>query len=387
MKRWSALLLALVFLISLAPIRANAAKPTAKSPGIAAAETLSQVTGIAISPLLGVGAVGAWRYFETPPAQRAGLSWYAQPWFWGPALFLVGLVFLKDTAGTAIPTALKKPFDVLEVFENKLSGLLATGAIVPLALDLFKDVSPAAGASLSDAGFAAINLAPVWGALMVPFALIAYAAVFLVSHTINILILISPFSTVDAALKGCRLFLLSTVAGTAFLSPTLGAVWAGLIILCCLPLAGWAFRLAVFGQIFAWDFLTLHRRRFVPRREANPVFLARRVGSVPRRTYGALRRNEDGNLWFSYRPWLVLPRRSVQLPPARHAIGRGLLHPGLLVIEGDSADDLLNLPPRFKTHENEFAEIYGICEVREVGLCAAWAWLKGLFGARRCEAT
>ncbi len=387
MKRLSALLLAGVFLLGLAPahlVAASTSAPTLapKPPGVAAAETLSQVTGIAISPLLGVGAVGAWRYYETPPAQRDGLSWYAQPWFWGPALLLVGLVFLKDTAGAALPTALKKPFDVVEVFENKLSGLIATGAIIPMAFDLFKNISPGAGASLGDAGFAAIDLAPLWGALMVPFVLIAYGAVFLVSHSINILILISPFSTVDAALKGFRLFLLSTVAGTSMASPKVGALWAALIILCCLPLSGWAFRLMVFGQVFAWDVLTQHRRRFKLHPTANPVFLARSVAGVPRRTYGMLHRDPMGQLTFTYRPWLVLPRRSLPLPVAQHAVGRGFLHPELLIVDGETAHDLLNLPPRYNTHEGEFAETYGIREVREIGLRAAWTWIKGWFGVR-----
>jgi hypothetical protein len=381
MQRLSAVFLAFILCLAVfaPPAQAATPPPLGKPPGIAAAETLSQVTGIAISPLLGVGAVGAWRYFETPAAQRHQLSWYAQPWFWGPALLLVGLCFIKDTAGTALPTALKKPFDVLEVFENKLSGLIATGAIVPMALDMFKQVAPDAQASLSGAGFAAIDLAPLWGALLVPFALLAYGVVFFVSHAINILILISPFSVVDAALKSFRLFLLSTVAGTSLLSPKLGAVWAGLIILACLPLAGWAFRLTIFGHVFAWDILTLRRRRFTPDPAANPVFLARSIGPAPRRTYGILRRDASGQLIFSYRPWLVLPARQVALPAAQLAVGRGLLHPELLIVEGDSTDDILNLPPRFKSHEAEFGQAYGVTDVRDVGLRAAWSWLRSLF--------
>ena len=383
MKRLPALLLAFALLVGLVAPPAQAATPevTSKAPGAAAAETLSQVTGIAISPLLGTAGIGAVRYFRTPEAERANLSWYAQPWFWGPALALVALVALKDSVGTALPTALKKPFDVAEVFENKLSGLVATGAIVPMALDMFKQVAPSHAASLSDAGLAAVDLSQFWGALMVPFALIAYAAVFLVSHSIHILILISPFTTVDAALKTFRIFLLSTVAGTSFASPTAGAIWSGLIILCCLPLAGWAFRLFIFGHVFAWDMLTLRRRRFSPDSTASAAFLARKVGGVPRRTYGFVRRSESGSIVFTWRPWLLLPARTTPLPEAKYAVGRGLFHPELLVVEGDDSHDILNLPPRFKGHEETFAQIHGIPEIRDVGLRAAWSWLKSLFAA------
>src|SRR6185295_9650190 len=128
-------------------------------PGIEAAQTLSMITGVAISPLLGVGAVGAWKYFETPEDKRANLVWYAQPWFWVPALLLVGLVFLKDSLGTAARTVLKRPLDVAETIENKISGLVATGAFVPLVVALMgRENVHVAG--LSSAGFAAIDFSP-----------------------------------------------------------------------------------------------------------------------------------------------------------------------------------------------------------------------------------
>ena len=350
-----------------------------KPPGVAAAETISQVTGIAISPLLGVGAVGAVKYFKTPEIQRARLSWYAQPWFWGPALFIVCLCFLKDALGPAIPTALKKPFDVVEVFENKLSGLIATGAIIPMALDMFRTIAPETEASLAGAGFAAIDLNQFWGVLMVPFALLAYGIVFIVSHAINILILISPFATVDAALKSFRLFLLTSIAGTSFLSPTVGAIWAVVIILCCVPFFGWAFRLAVYVHVLAWDLLTFARTRARVSADGTRAFLARKVSNVPRRTLGTLFRDASGNLVFRDRPFLVFPARTLPLPDARHAIGRGFLHPELLEVQGDVADDILDFPPRYNTHEDGLAAAHRVGEVRDIGLRAAWSWFTGLF--------
>ena len=379
MKRiLSGLILGLLLLGLFQSPRAEAAEK--RPPGIAAAETLSQVTGIAISPLLGVGAVGAYRYMQATPAQRPQLSWYAQPWFWAPALLIVGLCFLKDSLGTAVPTALKKPFDVLEVFENKLSGLIATGAIVPMALDMFKTFNPDTQASLAGAGLAAIDLSGFWGALMVPFALLVYGVVFIVSHAINILILISPFATVDAALKSFRLFLLTTVAGTSFLSPKLGAVWSMLIILCCLPLARWALRLAFFGHTFAWDLLTFARTRTKVKESAAWAFLARPIAGVPRRTHGKVQRDASGNLTFTYRRWMVLPARTITLPSDQHAIGRGFLHPELLEVNGDDADDILDFPPRYNTHEATLASAFALRDVRDVGIRAAFSWLKELVG-------
>ena len=110
-----------------------------KAPGAQFAESISTVTGVAISPLLGTSAYGAVHYYRTPIEKRHTLPWFAQPWFWGPALALVGLCFLKDTAGTALPTALKKPLDVAETVEHKVSGLIAAGAFVPFVAMLMQD--------------------------------------------------------------------------------------------------------------------------------------------------------------------------------------------------------------------------------------------------------
>jgi len=115
--------------------KATEKKPS--TPGVEAAKTLSTVTGVAISPLLGVGAVGAYEYYKTPAEKRAKLHWYAQPAFFIPALLIVLLVAAKDVMGTAAPTALKKPFDVAETVENKISGMVAAGTFVPFIVTIF----------------------------------------------------------------------------------------------------------------------------------------------------------------------------------------------------------------------------------------------------------
>jgi len=366
------------------PAKPAATPPvTGQLPGVAAAELVSQVTGMAISPALGVGAVGAWKYFHTPAEQRSRLSWWSQPWFWGPALILVLLVFVKDAAGPVLPKVLKKPCDVAELFENKFSALLVTGAIIPLVWSVFRSVNPSGSSAFAGTGLAAIDFTPLLGLLAVPIALMSYAAVFLVSHVIQVLILLSPFGIVDTALKSLRLLLLSTVAATSMASPTLGAIWSGMIILACLPLAGWAFRWLTIGHIFAWDITTFHRYRRVPAVTDNRAFLAVEVGKSPRRTYGTLARTEAGELVFRYRPWLVLSPVTVPLPAGRYAIGRGFFHPELLHLDAtpgeDKPLDILDFPPRYVGHEKLLGQAYEITDIREVGLRAMWAWLRDCF--------
>ena len=73
--------------------------------------------------------------------------------------------------------------------------------------------------------------------------------------------------------------------------------------------AGWAFRLTVFGSVFCWDFLTLRRHRFVPAENDNRMFAGPQLTGVPVRSYGRLQQRTEGGLEFVYRPWLVLKPR------------------------------------------------------------------------------
>ncbi|MBN8246944.1 MAG: hypothetical protein J0L84_05815 [Verrucomicrobia bacterium] len=387
MKRLGLLLLACVLLAApgvraASAVRNDTADEFKKQSalGMKAAESLSQVTGVAISPLMGMGALGAWKFYKATPAERGGLPWYAQPWFFGTALLIVGLCMAKDAVGPVVPSALKKPLDVLELFENKASAILATGVIVPIALELFEQMKPHTSAALDLAGghFAAANLAWLGGLIAVPVALFIFGVVWLVSHTVNVLILISPFATVDAALKSFRAAVLGSVTATGFLGERLGAAWSLIVVLVCVLLAPWAFRTVVFGTLFAWDLVTFRRRRFAPSGQGNWMFTSRPLGAAPTRTYGRMLRSDSGRLEFVWRPWLVFPARTERVPEGRYLVGRGFIHSEILRQDGERATDVFNLPPRCNGHEEALAQIYALDEVRPVGLRAAWAWLRGL---------
>jgi hypothetical protein len=239
---------------------------------------------------------------------------------------------------------------------------------------------------LSSLGFASVSVSGLVGnAIMVPVAMAAFFIVFLASNAIQILILISPFGQVDAALKVMRTALIGTVAGTsAFGSwsghPWIGAAWALIVILFCYLVAGWSFRLSHFGLIFVWDFFTGRKLRFKPDAKENKMFLSRKLDKVPARTYGKLSRNDKGELVLNYRPWLVLPQRTLVLPEGRYEAGRGVFYSEILRVEDDASRTVILLPPRYVGHEEELTKIYNLAGTRDVGLRAAWAWLKSLFG-------
>ena len=386
MKAFLRRITAFILLASLfAPPAFAAAKEDFKkdtSSGMVAAEKLTQITGIAISPLAGVGGVGAYKYWRAKKEDRPGLSWYAQPWFFLPALLVVGACVAKDAAGPVVPTSLKKPLDLIELFENKASGIIATGAVVPMALEIFEAVKPSGpSAALGFAGahFAAINLSWLGDIVMVPLALLVYAVVWLFSHTINVLILVSPFTTVDTALKSLRGAVLGSVVGLPAINEQAGLIWAGFIVLVSLLVAPWAFRTTVFGSIFAWDIVSRRKHWWTPKKDCVWAFSACKIGKAPHRAFGKVSRNERGELTFAWRPWLVFAPRTEVLPAANYVIGKGLIHSEILRVEGDDAPDVFNLPPRCNGHEDALATALSLKEVRPVGLRAFWDALKGLF--------
>jgi hypothetical protein len=204
------------------------------------------------------------------------------------------------------------------------------------------------------------------------------------------LILISPFSTVDAALKAGRLFVLALLAALSMVSPWIGALFSIGLIVVSYFIAGWSFRLMIFGTVYLWDLLTVRRRRFQPGAESNWMFTARQIGEAPVRTYGRLVHEPGKPLCFEFRPLLVMKRRNSVLPDGAWFVGRGLFYPELDRITGDTYTTMFILPPRYMTHEFAVARAYGCSTVRDVGvlkgLKAVWAWIRGFRGATRLDA-
>lgn len=404
MKRhasWIAILA--LFALVLAPLSAatapveTAAKPAAapaddKSPAAPYAKTLATVTGVAISPMLGTAALGVWQNVQAKtPEAKAALPWFAQWSFIVPALLLVGVVAAKDSLGAVVPPGLKKPLDVLETVENKASGLVAAGAVVPFTMSaLSKMIVGAAPAASGDvllhtgtAGVAvgAIDWSWLLNILTVPLGVAVFAIVWLASHAINALILLSPWGAIDAVLKGARTAVLALIPLTATLNPWISLALSAVLILIAYLVSGWAFRLTVFGAIFSWDFFTFRKNRHrVADKGDNKLFSSNTLTDqgVPMRTYGRLRHEpENGKIVFRYRPWLVLPEKSVDVKLGSGCVGKGLFFS--TIRDGDKTAFVL--PPRYRDHEEAVARAYALeGGVQDAGLLRAWGALKELFG-------
>ncbi len=364
-----------------------------KSPASPVAHAVSTVTGLAISPLLGTGAYGAYQWYEAKtPEAKAKLPWYAQTTFWLPALLLVGACAAKDSLGAVLPPGMKKPLDVLETVENKATGLVAAGAVVPFTMNsLSKMIADYHGAhtALHPTGLAtiaSIDWSWLLNILTIPLGIAIFAVVWMASHAINVLILLSPWGAIDAALKGARTALLGLITLTATLSPWISAALSLVVILVAWLVAGWAFRLTVFGSIFSWDFFTGRKRRFTPADRENKLFSGGTLTKegVPVRTYGRLvHQPENGKLLFVYKPWLILAERTVTVSLNAPSVGKGLFFS--TVRDGDRTSFIL--PPRYRGHEEAVVGIYKLSGgVQDAGLLKAWGSLKELFGGSAAKA-
>jgi hypothetical protein len=354
------------------------------------AEALAISTGVPISPLLGVSALGAARWLATPESQRPALVWFARPAFWGTGLFLAFLFAANTTLGALVP-GLKKPMDFVEQWENPASALLASPVVVIEVHRLL--AGPGGGATelvsaghlpLADAGLAAITavagLDAPWSALVAfgsaALALTVFFVVFVAFHAVQVLIALSPSTILDLLLRGFRLAILATSGMALAVHPYLGAAYGLLLLGAAALVSGWAFRLGVFGSVFAWDLLR-GRAPAAAELEEPLAFSGRGAAGVPVRSCGRIEAAENG--WrFRWRPWLILPARGVPLPRP-FALRRGALSPSIFLPDGLREPMLARLPPRFRGHESALAAALGSVELHDGrlvrGLRAAWSWL------------
>jgi hypothetical protein len=245
-------------------------------------------------------------------------------------------------------------------------------------------------------GFIDFGVHTPW--VSIPIAMVAFAVVWLSSHTLNVLIALSPFGIVDAGLKLAKLGLIGLVAGSTIVHPYAGAVVSLALILIGLLLAGWSFRLTLFGMLMGSDFLLNKRATTADLDSGVRGFLARRMEGVPVRTLVKWQRDPEGRPALSYRPWLVLPERRIGTPQSEMVLRKGLLNPSLAHrAESDApARSSLILLPRYRRLEEVIAQRFGCQEIVDGtllrGLKAVRQWLvemlsagKNLVESRRSE--
>lgn len=363
-------------------------------PGVGIAEGISEITGVAVSPLLGVSVIGAWTWWKTDAQLRGKLPWYCQPLVWGIGLGLIGLCLMKDILGAMVPAIAKKPLDWIELFEDKASALVASTAFVPLVAIAMSQVDRIHREAAS--GVAMLPMASIADSAMhtpwitVPVAVAAFLVVWLSSHAINVLIAFSPFGLVDTGLKLTKLGILAVVVGSATIHPWLGAAVALVLIAIGAMLAGWSLRLMIFGMLMGRDLILDHRAEASEAKEGAKAFLARRTSGVPARTRGVVVLDELGRPRFEWRTGFLGPKRSLPLEESSLVMCKGIVNPCLAAqrSEGNTRPrSLLVLLPRYRGVEEALAAHLGCREVIDNALVrgfrAAKQWFADVFNSER----
>jgi hypothetical protein len=306
---------------------------------------LATVTTTAISPLVGVCVTGVWHYYHTPRAQRDQLPLIQQPKFWIPIIVLLVLIFVKDTIGGFAPL-IKKPLDAAEVLFVNHAGLVLIAFPVVLnqvarvmgfqslrglfAYLLSGPVVYAATAQTSGVHHAFTVATAV---LYTVVGLVVTFVVWLVGHSFDVLVLISPFPFLDFLLKAIRNTIFAVLAITALISPHLGLLLCLGVIVFSFLIFGWALRTAVFGTAFALGLLRmlLFDVQDKPNLGDSVPAFSTRVRKVPRRTFGRLHTGQDGTLTFGYRRLLVGPEEKLLVGKASSfEVGQGIFFPSVI---------------------------------------------------------
>ena len=363
---------------------------------------IARTTGIALNPILCMSALGAYRYFSTDAASRATLPWHAQPLFWGSLSFVLFLLFLKDSGKLALPKVLMVPLDAAEtLIEKKSTALLALPLLFSLVyngeyeqlrqvslrlIDGLAPVSTALAAAGPDtagsAGFL-LTLAVVY---------ILFVLVWVVSHAINILILLSPFSWLDLFLATIRNLLAGTVLALG------NTIYGTVLALVTIAVSVWLFpralRLVVLGTVVAFDLVVY--RMFG--RKLGPLSPDRGIGAFTSCSMDRLRpnthvliRERHGRLVLTARPAIVGPGREM----ATMILARDCtLKPGLLsptIAWNDPAGQtgpeiqIFRLRPRYSLAPEQAAAALAMPLARDESLAdqlKGWfSWLASLLRA------
>ena len=376
--------------------------PAAVTRGELIAREASIFIGTALSPILGLVTMG-WIEFIAVKKQDIAVPWDASLWFVIPMTVLWVLIILKETIGQLL-VFIVKIFDGIDFFLHKIIVFVALASRLPRLLEVILgpgggEVSSADGLTfgltkaaslLPGAPFAAAHAA---ASVAVGFVcLMIFLVVWLAASTVETACLISPVPLVATTLRIGRFLVIGGLALATVINPYLGAAYAFLIVVVSYFVSGWSFRLTIYGMIIGFDTLTMkHRRMDLSSEEALRAFSTSRVKGAAGKSYGDLHMTADG-LVFSYRPWLVLARRNVVLSDdiSGWRVAKGSINP-LIVRPGKKEggfDEMFDLAPRYKTHEEETAEKLSFgAEIPDLTLgkkiSGAFGWLKSQFSRRK----
>ena len=323
------------------------ADKTAESRAGAITSGITQITGLAINPLLVLIVIGVLDWQSLPEGATPLL--HANPWFWGSLCALLAFSLGLRLLTPLIPGFGKLLKGVILV-EQKIMGLLTAGLLIPtIALTM-------ENTGLTSSDHAQVAVAGIFGTSgYVVAGLLIYSVVWVVSHVIDSLVLLSPFALIDATLLTMRGTLLAILGVAYWIHPAISAGIGCVLIVICFLIAGWCIRINILASTFAFDLLTLRCKWMRPNQWPIRVFITGKSGLAPTRTRGLLERDPDG-LRVRWRRFYWLTKRSTVLHRGSAKLVRGVVWSELYAESSPKVLVTLILPPRYFNHDQWITE-------------------------------
>ena len=339
-------------------------------------QSFSMITGLAVSPALGAGAMSAWRWWKTPRELRDELPFYCHPWFFLALLAVAALFMVNGWLGTLFPL-LEKPMQIVEQFETRLAALMATPLLFDILADLVPDVQVPTVAAVRAAGFAFPEVDLFLG-VSLAFLAFSFVVVLLLTLATNVVVLLSPFAFVDTLVRVFRGLFLLALVGASLLHPALGALLSGALLVAALVVLRWTARIADYGLTAVADVAT--RRSARMRHLEFPLlgFGCKGLGKHARFARIKVNMKADGT-YFHKNGRLCRKEETtadfILIKSLRRLWIAKLTDPA----DPSAVQRLVELPARYYGHEEEIARLLD-CPIEETasraGVRAALAWLR-----------
>ena len=359
--------------------------------------SISEMTGVAINPLLVTTAIGVYRNIKAGSADaRSELPWYFQTWF----ILICGIMALLSFLISIPSITMNLPPQVSSIIEqsNKVIGLVLATPVVfdlisPISSLLANNVHAAitanemhAYASVIPMGILAGILAGIpgfiWSVAASVMLFFVYVAIWLMNFTFDTIIFLCPFGWADAILKSMRAAYFTFLAILSAIYPPLAFIITLPVIIIAVILLGWSVRRFVMGFVFLKDFLS-KRKETVIDEKGILAFSESGLGMI-RKHLGRLKA-ENGKWIFTYRK-LFITEKTITVDKAESILKKGFIYSEIRQNE----KLLCSLPPRYQKIADQVQTNLNIEKVDDGGLKkgikAFTAWIKNLFTGNRTAA-
>lgn len=278
------------------------------------AQNAAQLTGIALEPLLMVGAIGAYKYLTSSEEAKSMLPWYYMPWFWIICLIVyVAIHFPTALSIFGFPPQISSALKAC----GKVIGLVVTS---PIVFDNITSIAriPQLQTVLSNAqSYTYLNASLIpwnwfsgvpetlWFITIIPMLFFIFFAMWLLNFVFHILVFLCPFGFIDALLELFKMIFYAILLVVAIFLPQLVFVLVIPIAFISVISFGWSVRRTVMGFVFFKDFINRKKETSVD--ESEIVAFAGKSLGFPNKCYGKLMK-KDGNLLFSYKRYFLFKK-------------------------------------------------------------------------------